>query len=203
MEQGLDFGMLLNNQESIGQIKVKAFDLTTDPCLPKPKSTDKSMIGWIIFINLFCFLTCLIEAYTCRWRSQICNMFYPNRANSRAMYLYKKIFTGRSRRRLEIRQIGIKEKTKQEKLEKLTLTPKISTFLHKRYEKFTIFLYPKLHLKIQTIFRTINSNYGKETIYCHGCNSYEAKESSEQKSFKDNLGENIDITLCEDCLKEC
>ena len=110
MEQGLDFGVLLNNHESIGQIRLTAFDFTTDPCLTKPKATDQRMIGWIIFINVLCFLTCLLETYTSRWRSQICNMFYPNRANSRAKYLYKKIFTGRSRRRLEIHQICIKEK---------------------------------------------------------------------------------------------
>ena len=95
MDQGLDFGFLLNNRESLGKIQIHAMDLTTDPCLPKPKATDKSMIGWIIFIILFCFLTCLLEAYTSRWRSQICNMFYPNRASSRALYLYKKISTGR------------------------------------------------------------------------------------------------------------
>ena len=104
---------------------------------------------------------------------------------------------------MEIRQIAIKEKKNRIKLEKITLTTKIYGILHKKYVKFTAYLYSKLHIKIQTLFRLINSNYGKRTVYCHGCSSYEVEETSEQKIYKDNLGENISITLCEDCLKEC
>ena len=79
-------------------------------------------------------------------------MFYPDKANARSMYLYKKISSGRSRRRLEIRQIAIKEKKKHETLEKITLTLKICNYIHQKYEKLTIFLFPKLHLKIQSIY---------------------------------------------------
>ena len=104
---------------------------------------------------------------------------------------------------MEIRQIAIKEKKNRIKLEKITLTTKISGIFHKKYEEFTAYLYPKLHIKVKILFRLINSNYGKKTVYCHGCSSYEVEESSEQKIYKDNLGENISITLCEDCLKEC
>ena len=79
MDQGLDLGILFNNVDNLATIPLEPIDLTTDPCLPIPKHTHKRMIGWIVFIIVFCLLTCIIEAYTSRWRSQICNLFYPKR----------------------------------------------------------------------------------------------------------------------------
>ena len=105
MDQGLDLEILFNNADTLGKIQITKVDLTTDPCLPIPKSTANDMIGWILFIITFCLVTCLLEAYTARWRSQICNLFYPEIAKCRAAYLYNKIRLGRDIRKREIQQI--------------------------------------------------------------------------------------------------
>ena len=105
MDQGLDLKILFDNVDTLGKIQITKVDLTNDPCLPIPKSTGNDMIGWIIFIIIFCLVTCLLEAYTARWRSQICNLFYPDIAKRRAAYLYNKICIGRDIRKKEIQQI--------------------------------------------------------------------------------------------------
>ena len=53
MEQGLDLGFLFNNIDSLGEIQITSFNLTTQPCLPVPKPTSQRMIGWGIFIGMF------------------------------------------------------------------------------------------------------------------------------------------------------
>ena len=53
MEQGLDLGFLFNNIDTLGEIQISSFNLTTQPCLPVPKPTCQRMIGWIIFIGMF------------------------------------------------------------------------------------------------------------------------------------------------------
>ena len=53
MEQGLDLGFLFNNVDTLGEIQISSFNLTTQPCLPVPKPTSQRMIGWIIFIGMF------------------------------------------------------------------------------------------------------------------------------------------------------
>ena len=104
---------------------------------------------------------------------------------------------------MEIRHIAIKEKRKRDRLLKIVFMKKMSLFLEQKYEKFTIFLYPNLHPNLQFILCYFNSKYGKESTYCYGCSENVVKDTSKQKIFKDNLGENITITLCDDCLKEC
>ena len=39
--------------------------------------------------------------------------------------------------------------------------------------------------------------------FCHGCSTKEPKEKTSEKVFKDNLGDNVTVNLCEECLKDC
>ena len=203
MDQGLDLEILFNNVDTLGKIQITKVDLTTDPCLPIPKSTGYDMIGWILFIIIFCLVTCLLEAYIARWRSQICNLFYPEIAKCRAVYLYNQICLGRYIRKMEIQQVLTKEKKKHDTYLKISLLGKFYLSLRQKYEQFTIFLYPKLHPKFQKIFQFFNNHFGKETIFCHGCAIYILKEKASQKIFKNKTGEIINVTLCEDCLSDC
>ena len=202
MDQGLDLDVLFNNADTLGKIQVTKVDLTTDPCLPIPKSTANDMIGWILLIISFCLVTCILEAYMARWRSQICNLFYPEIAKCRATYLYNKISLGRYLRKKEIDQILTKEKKKHDTYLKITLLGKFYSSLRQEYEQFSIFLYPKLHPIFQKICRFFNRHFGKETTLCHGCAIHTVVEKSSQKIFI-FINEKISVTLCEDCLKEC
>ena len=203
MDQGLDLDVLFNNADILGKIQITKVDLTTDPCLPIPKSTANDMIGWILFIITFCLITCILEAYTARWRSQICNLFYPEIAKYRAIHLYEKIYLGRCHREDGLQQIAIKEKTKHENRQKATLLGNTFFLFNKRFEQFSILLFPKLHSRIQSVCRFFNSNFGLETTLCHGCAINVVKEQTSQKEFKNHIaGQYITITLCEDCLLE-
>ena len=200
MDQGLDLDILFNNADTLGKIQITKVDLTTDPCLPIPKSTANDMIGWILFIITFCLVTCLLEAYTARWRSQICNLFYPDIAKRRAAYLYNKICIGRDIRKKEIQQIITIKKMKHDNYCKFTLLGKFSSCFRQKSKQFTKFIYLKLHPKFQIFF---NDHFEKETILCHGCAINMVKENTFEKIFKNDIGEKINVSLCEDCLKDC
>ena len=203
MDQGLALDVLFNNADILGKIQITKVDLTTDPCLPIPKSTANDMIGWILLIISFCLVTCILEAYMARWRSQICNLFYPEIAKYRAIHLYEKISLGRDHRESGLHQIAIKEKTKHENRQKATLMGDTFLLFDKKIEQFSIFLFPKLHSKIQSICRFFDSNFGHETTLCHGCALNVVKEQTSQKEFIHNIsGQYATITLCDDCLLE-
>ena len=90
MEQGMSFSDFMDNSVSVkGDLKIEAFNLSTDPCLPRSRQTDGSSLGPIFTIMVVCLLSCLIDAYFSRLRAQICNLFFPLRADERAKYLYK------------------------------------------------------------------------------------------------------------------
>jgi hypothetical protein len=90
MEQGVSFSAILNDTDAkFNILKIEAFNLRTDPCLPKAKMTPTSILVPIILIVLFCAISCCLDAYATRLRGTICNFFHPKRANERAHFLYK------------------------------------------------------------------------------------------------------------------
>ena len=89
MEQGISFSSFMGGSDVNAVLEIQAFNLSTDPCLPRSKQTDGSSLGPIFAIMFVCFLSCLIDAYFSRLRAQICNLFFPLRADERAKYLYK------------------------------------------------------------------------------------------------------------------
>ena len=104
MEKGVSFESLIPELESgkvdLISLNVRGFNLSTDPCLPSPKTTNHVQTATIATIIIVCSLSCLFDAYTSRLRAKICNMCFPTRARQRAEYLYKRIQTGRKTRRI-------------------------------------------------------------------------------------------------------
>ena len=84
------------------KIEVVAFNLTTEPCLPDPKNTDKAVLLPIYLLLLACLLSCALSAYMNRLKHQICNVFFPDRAKERAKFLDREIKIGRGRRKREL-----------------------------------------------------------------------------------------------------
>jgi hypothetical protein len=90
MEQGISFSSMIKDTDAkLNILKIEAFDLRTDPCLPKAKMTPPSILVPIILILLFCAISCIVNAYATRLRAIICNFFHPGRADERANFLYK------------------------------------------------------------------------------------------------------------------
>ena len=83
MEQGIKLNGLLK-EAADGEIpklnlKLEAFDLSTDPCLPVPVKTDWILLVPLIALVGLSLVSCFLDAYIQRLRSQICNLFYPER----------------------------------------------------------------------------------------------------------------------------
>ena len=90
MEQGLSFdSMIRGTNAKVDILKIEAFDLRTDPCLPKAMQTPASSNVPIFVIMVVCLVSCLLDAYASRLRAKICNMFYTDRATERAQFLYR------------------------------------------------------------------------------------------------------------------
>ena len=89
MEQGISFDSFMDETGVDAVLKVEAFDLSTDPCLPRSRQTGGCSLGPIFAVLFLCLLSCLIDAYFSRGRAQICNLFFPFRADERAKYLFK------------------------------------------------------------------------------------------------------------------
>ena len=113
MEKGVSFESLIPELESgevdLISLDVRGFNLSTDPCLPSPKTTNHVQTAIIAIIIIVCSLSCLFDAYTSRLRAKICNMCFPTRARQRAEYLYKRIRTGRKTRRIQLSMIVSRE----------------------------------------------------------------------------------------------
>eukprot|EP00092_Neocalanus_flemingeri_P009637 GFUD01010375.1.p1 GENE.GFUD01010375.1~~GFUD01010375.1.p1 ORF type:complete len:1089 (-),score=247.71 GFUD01010375.1:82-3348(-) len=107
MEKGITFNSLIGDlqEDKIVNLQVEAFNLTTDPCLPKAKRTDPDILGPIAAILLLCLASCILDAYASRLRAKICNFFYEDRAKERANYLYNKLQAGRRARRDQLQMI--------------------------------------------------------------------------------------------------
>ena len=90
MEQGISFSSFMEGADAdLNILKVEAFNLSTDPCLPRSNQTDASTLVPIFALLFICLISCILDAYFSRLRAQICNLFFPNRADERAKYLYK------------------------------------------------------------------------------------------------------------------
>ena len=119
MSQGLTLEYLLNIKEvniSVQDLEILGFDLRTDPCIPSPVYTKKFQMLWLIDIILFCVVSCIFEIYINRWRSQICNIFYPKQSECRAINLYNRIKIGRQDRRRKLEIILSHQRIKRKKL---------------------------------------------------------------------------------------
>ena len=95
MEQGVTLKSLgQQSPEQQMNVKFKMFDLSSDPCLPTPHSSDYTRMIAIVGLVLACFLSCVFDAYATRLRSTVCNACFPKRATERVAFLYRRIVTG-------------------------------------------------------------------------------------------------------------
>ena len=97
------------------------FDLTTEPCLPRPEWTEQQDLLAILAITLACTISCFFDAFVSRWRSKICNVYFPVRAWERGEFLHKRIRTGRELRRAELKLIIRHELNRRMRTEQLGL----------------------------------------------------------------------------------
>ena len=114
-------------------IKLEAFDISTDPCMPQPSQLQYTTVPFFLLVGivLVCLFSTFFSAYSARWRPQICNLFYPELAEPRAHYLKKKIFAGRGYRRAHLVNIASRESSRREKILELSPASKI-LFIAKR-----------------------------------------------------------------------
>ena len=91
------FATLKNDIPNNNQINA-----TLDKCLPVPIPTHPGSRRRVYIMLCFVLLLCFLDVYGQRVRSQICSLFYPERKRQRALYLSKKISTGRTKRTAEL-----------------------------------------------------------------------------------------------------
>ena len=75
MEQGIELNGLLTEVANDGEIpilslKLDAFDLSTDPCLPVPVKTDWKQLAPLIALVGISLISCFVDAYMQRLRSK-------------------------------------------------------------------------------------------------------------------------------------
>lgn len=75
---------------------------TLDKCLPVPTLLNARSTRRLYIILCLVFLSCLLDVYGGRVKSQICSLFYPEKERQRATYLSNKISTGRTKRKEEL-----------------------------------------------------------------------------------------------------
>ena len=97
MTAGVGFSTAFGNfnKSSASSMNIRGFDLSTAECLPNVQQVEA-----IYLIKLGCtivalFISSLLNAYTTRLNSKICNLFFKERAEERARYLYKTIQAGK------------------------------------------------------------------------------------------------------------
>ena len=181
MERGLKLEDILleqsQNKIPLATFQIEAFDLTTDPCLPKPLYTEKLQMTWLILVILFCALSCMFDAYSDRWRSKICNLFYPDQSHTRAVNLHKRIRAGRGYRRIHLEMIILKEKHRSEKLLKICPIEAVKNFFAKCTKK--------------------SSN-----VMCQSCLNDVKRTETIEKEYQNSKWQKETVILCKDCQQD-
>jgi hypothetical protein len=107
MDQGFSLSDVIGNAADatkVQKLNIRSFNLTTDICLPVPEATNNEYLLPIYILIGLSLLTCVIEVYTSRIRSRICNFVYPERAKDRAAFLHRTLKSGRIARHNELRR---------------------------------------------------------------------------------------------------
>lgn len=68
-----------------------------EECLPKVHVPGYGTYRTLIYLAIFTFFAVLVEAYALRTRHCIANLYYPDRAQARSIWLYKKIFAEKAK----------------------------------------------------------------------------------------------------------
>ena len=81
---------------------IKLHNYNMKSCLSSPRYTSKKVYWVSSLLLLAAAISCALEVYMSRIRANMCNLFYPDRAEERADYLYYKITSGRINRRYHL-----------------------------------------------------------------------------------------------------
>eukprot|EP00111_Clytia_hemisphaerica_P016968 TCONS_00050321-protein len=179
MEQSIVADVKLGGREKkvvLQKLNIQRFNVSIDPCLPSPMKTEGQTIIILTVILVIVLLSCIFDAYALRLRARICNSFYPDRAHERAVYLHKRIFTGRHSRRIQLRAVILRE------LRRRKLTEEFSWMFN-----------------IRKICRRGGE---QEQTDCYACFQGFGKVGSEDVEVRDNDGSKIRCKICKDCHKD-
>ena len=102
MPQGHDTRFLNNSfiiitklkLDTLGKIQIWVLSLMFLISLQIYRYTSKSTYWTISLFLLAAAASCILEVYMSRIRAKLCNIFYPDRAEERADFLYFKIISG-------------------------------------------------------------------------------------------------------------
>ena len=98
MEAGVGFDVAFGNfnKSSSSTMNIRGFNLSTAECLPRASKSDSFYLIKLVFTIVAVFVSAILNAYTVRLNSKICNLFFKDRAEERARFLYQAIQTGQS-----------------------------------------------------------------------------------------------------------
>lgn len=183
MEQNLDLGSLLsevqNGQTSLASLKLKGFDLSTEPCLPRALQTSNNSLAWLGALITVCLVSCIFDAYACRWRAQICNLFYEVRAKERADYLYRRIKAGRGNRRFQLRLVVLRELRRRQRIAEYSCCQCLK----------------------RNVINCTTCNKASSVLICPGCNLKVDKTEARSVTFTEG-GQMTVTDICSDCDKD-
>ena len=143
MGAGLDVSDLFakytldESKATLLNIKLKAFDLSSEPCLPQALFTEMRTNIVISVILVICLVTTIFDAYLSRTCAQICDIFFPVRANERAEYLHKRLKAGRGKRRFQLNLIIGQYKGKTIRLIQISPWMKVANVLFRCCQKYS------------------------------------------------------------------
>ena len=89
---------------------------STESCLATPRLTSADAMAYISMLLFLAMLSCVLQVLMEGIRAKLCSLFYPDRVEERADYLYFRIVTGRINRRTELALIVRREIERRDKL---------------------------------------------------------------------------------------
>ena len=147
----------------------------TESCLANPRYTEAGDTFLIFFLLFLALLSCVLQVFLGGLRAKLCSLFYPDRVEERADYLYFKIISGRITRKREILLIIRREVEMREKL--IRFSP-LQRFKDK--------------------LRSLGLCSNDKKIVCPGCKKSVKKSKSERLSLCMVAKETV-TDICKDC----
>ena len=159
------------------EIDVEMMDYNTRSCLKTPHYTSMKDY-WIISLLMgAAAVSCVFEVFTQGLRARLCGLFYPDRAQERADYLYFKIFTGRLNRKYHLRLIVRREFERRLKLARFSPLERLKSW-----------------------WRNCRG-FESRKIRCHACGWKERSAKAKELSFEVE-DRKVKAKICRNCDKD-
>ena len=148
------------------------FNESTGTCVTRVLMTSANINILISFLLILPAISCLFEVYMSRIRARLCNVFYTDRAQERADYLYYRINAGRINRRVLLKLTVRRALERQERLKEFSPWSKLKALC-------------------------CCCKQSNETAICPGC-GWKIKVSEAEDVYF-TLGETTMYKICNDC----